>query len=195
MWCYSKMYFSHQYIEYDLIWQDHKIDIHAKDENGWTLLFFAAEHSNKQLMRWLLRMAADACAKSLDKVTPLMCLGETNSCWHVKHIGPFGRICCFFFLDSWLLTCVTVIVTFVAICKITDDSCKYATLLWETLPCNNMDAALYDLRLTAIMGNQALGNLLLEFDADIDAQNDEGATALILAIKAEIVGFSNIAWS
>lgn len=34
------------------------------------------------------------------------------------------------------------------------------------------------------MGNQALGTLLLEFDADIDAQNDEGATALILAIKA-----------
>lgn len=39
-------------------------------------------------------------------------------------------------------------------------------------------------RLTALVGNQTLGNLLLEFDADIDAQNAEGATALILAIKA-----------
>ena len=52
--------------------KDHKIDIHAKDEHGWNLLFFAAENSNKKLMRWLLRMHADACAESAEKLTPLM---------------------------------------------------------------------------------------------------------------------------
>ena len=44
----------------------------------------------------------------------------------------------------------------------------------------------FTLRLTAIMGNQALANLLLDFDADIDAQNEQGATALIMAIKARL---------
>jgi hypothetical protein len=29
--------------------KDHKIDIHAKDEHCWSLLFFAAENSNKKL--------------------------------------------------------------------------------------------------------------------------------------------------
>ena len=51
------------------------------------------------------------------------------------------------------------------------------------IPCHSSIHVL-TLRLTAIMGNQALGNLLLDFDADIDAQNEQGATALILAIKA-----------
>ncbi|MBQ6615997.1 MAG: ankyrin repeat domain-containing protein, partial [Thermoguttaceae bacterium] len=46
------------------------LDVHAKDNNGWTVLHDAALSGNMKLMQWLIEQGLDVHAKSASGITP-----------------------------------------------------------------------------------------------------------------------------
>merc|ERR1711982_144732 len=66
----------------DALVMDHakrKAEISKKDEDGWSVIYYACLEGRKELVKWLLEKSASAKEKSKENLTPLMIAAQNGS--------------------------------------------------------------------------------------------------------------------